>query len=138
MSDREKVLFANQAFYAAFTSRDLNAMADLWCADRPVSCVHPGWPVIRGRDEVIGSWRGILNNPQAPKVKAVAADVVTVGDVAVVTCVECLNERNYLAATNVFVRAGARWTMLHHQAGPANVDPRTLPEDDSPPRTAMN
>lgn len=138
MSDRETVLFANQAFYAAFSNRDMQAMAELWCADKPVTCIHPGWPVVRGFEEVLQSWQGILGNPQAPKIKDLAAEVVVTGDVAVVTCVECLNERNYLAATNVFVRTGGRWMMLHHHAGPANIDPRTLPQTDALPRGAMN
>jgi hypothetical protein len=30
-----------------------------------VSCVHPGWPVLVGRQTVLESWRRILGNPGA-------------------------------------------------------------------------
>lgn len=138
MSDQETVLFANQAFYAAFTNRDMKSMSELWSTDKVITCIHPGWPVVRGRDDVLGSWRGILDNAGAPKIEGLAAEAAINGDVAIVTCVECLNGRNFLAATNVFVREGARWRMIHHQAGPANVDPRVLHRSDTPPRGAMN
>ena len=139
MSDRAAVLFANQAFYAAFSARDMPAMDEVWSKHHQVSCIHPGWPAVRGREDVMGSWRGILRSPGSPTVKALAAEADITGDVAIVTCVEQLDGRNYLAATNLFVRSGPRWKMIHHQAGPANVDPRRLPEGtDDPPPSAMN
>ena len=35
---------AEQAFYAAFARLDAVAMADVWAADQPVCCIHPGGP----------------------------------------------------------------------------------------------
>ena len=57
------VLAANAAFYSAFATRDMTAMSELWAAEAPVACTHPGWPVLLGRDDVLASWRGILENP---------------------------------------------------------------------------
>jgi hypothetical protein len=131
MSDRETVLFANEAFYAAFLTRDADGMAALWSAERPVCCIHPGWPPVRGRDEVIGSWRGILGSPNAPKIRCFAAEADVHGDCAIVTCIERIGEQGVLAATNVFVRSGSRWLMVHHHAGPANVDPRQIDAEES-------
>src|SRR5262245_5599596 len=68
MSDRETALFANAAFYAAFGTRDIKAMEDVWSRDQPVSCIHPGWPVVHGRTEVMASWSGILANRNAPRI----------------------------------------------------------------------
>ena len=58
--DEEEVLRANESFYAAFASRDLGAMDSLWARESPVACLHPGWNLLSGRDEVMRSWRGIL------------------------------------------------------------------------------
>jgi hypothetical protein len=43
--DEKSVLAANQAFYEAFETHDLDAMSDLWEHSDRASCVHPGcWP----------------------------------------------------------------------------------------------
>ena len=53
MPDREALLFANEAFYLAFADRDMEAMETTWSATTPVACIHPGWGVLTGRDEVL-------------------------------------------------------------------------------------
>lgn len=138
MTDRTAVLFANAAFYTAFHNRDLKAMERVWAKDRPVSCIHPGWPALHGRDDVLRSWRGILGNAQAPKIRSRAERVEIYGDTAVVICVEDLADQQYLIATNVFVRAGSVWTLVHHQAGPANIDPTSFGDDDDEPEGPVN
>ena len=65
MDDESAVLAANDAFYVAFATGDIEAMGRLW-ADRPqVSCVHPGWAPLFGRAEVMASWRAVLAKPPA-------------------------------------------------------------------------
>jgi ketosteroid isomerase-like protein len=135
-ADREAILFANSAFYAAFTGRDIDAMERLW-ADGAVCCVHPGWVPLYGREAVLKSWRGILGNAAAPAVAPRAVRVEVRGGLGIVTCIEVLTSANEpdqsLAATNVFVRDGSLWKMIHHQAGHANLDPRRLPPEERPP-----
>jgi ketosteroid isomerase-like protein len=109
-------LSANEAFYAALARGDAVAMAALWSRRRPVACIHPGWPVLAGRDAVMQSWDAVLRNP--PKVLAEEVRVLDYGDTAVVLCIERIGE-NRLAATNVFVREPAGWRMVHHQSGPS-------------------
>ena len=139
MSEREAILFANDAFYIAFSARDMAAMREVWASDRPVSCTHPGWATVYGRDAVLASLQSILRNPNAPKFKVHTEHIDMVGDAAVVTCVEELTGRQYLAATNVFIRAGSAWKMVHHQAGPANVDLQALePAENDKPRGPVN
>src|SRR5262245_3003997 len=125
MSDREAILFANDAFYAAFAGRDAAAMDQAW-APGEVTCIHPGWAPLRGREAVMKSWREILANKESPAVSARRADVLQQGSVAIVTCVEIIPagaRMHTLAATNIFVKDGTRWKMVHHQAGEAAVDP---------------
>ena len=43
MSDESDVLAANDAFYAAFASGDLDALEEVWARQATVACCHPGW-----------------------------------------------------------------------------------------------
>ncbi len=138
----QAVLFASSAFYAAFAGRDLAAMDRIWAKDKPVSCTHPGWQPLRGRAEVMASWRSILTNAGAPRIRSRAEHATLYGDLAVVTCIEELagerGQKEFLTATNVFVRAGSLWVMVHHQAGPVNIDPRAIDEEDDGAPPSMN
>ena len=111
------VLEANEAFYRAFAARDFDAMAGLWAERHPVACSHPGWDVLDGREDVLASWRGILDSDSAPQVSCSLAQAHLLGEAAFVTCHEVL-PGGLLAATNLFVREGGRWRMVHHQASP--------------------
>ncbi len=53
------------------------------------------------------------------------------GEVGFVVCYEEIAGQ-YLIATNVFVRDGKVWRMVHHQAGPTAA----VPEPDDPDETA--
>ena len=111
------VLVANLTFYEAFAGKDFDAMATLWAQASPVSCVHPGWAPLLGREAVLHSWRAILAEPESPEVRCVDPSVFTLGDgVAYVLCAEVI-EGVVLAATNVFVLEGGEWRITHHQAG---------------------
>lgn len=118
MSDHVSVLFTNDAFYAAFAGRDLQAMDELWSRRPNVTCIHPGWSPLIGRDSVMQSWRAILSNPVSPAIVCGNASAYVFADVAYVLCHESV-EQAFLAATNVFVREEAGWKMVHHHAGPS-------------------
>ena len=68
MSDEQAVLDANEAFYTAFRDRDMAAMEEIWAAEAPVCCIHPGWAPLIGRTPVIESWAAILSDPGAPEI----------------------------------------------------------------------
>ncbi|MFN3231742.1 MAG: nuclear transport factor 2 family protein [Alphaproteobacteria bacterium] len=116
LGDQETVLSANEAFYDAFAAADMNAMESIWAQEADISCLHPGWPRLTGRDEVLNSWRGILENPNRPRIECTDATVSIYGDVAVVLCYEQL-DNGHLLATNIFVREEGAWRMAHHHAG---------------------
>ncbi|MGF1464660.1 MAG: nuclear transport factor 2 family protein [Sandaracinaceae bacterium] len=130
MEDDRDVREANEAFYQAFRDRDLAAMQELWAKDIEVSCVHPGWDVVFGREEVLDSWRRILANPGSPRLMASAVRVQRSAGIAVVTCHE--GEAGTvpgIVATNVFVREHGRWRMLSHHAGPLASSPVRPPAE---------
>lgn len=127
MSERDAVLFANEAFYRAFADRDMNAMSEIWSARAAVVCIHPGWPPVSGREPVLRTWQAILGTPDSPRIACRAAQAHLGGEMAFVVCYEEI-EGQYLIATNVFVREGGPWRMVHHQAGPTSGAP---PEEEA-------
>ncbi|GAA2115604.1 nuclear transport factor 2 family protein [Actinomadura alba] len=123
---------ANAEFYAAFEAVDLDRMSAVW-ADGPyaesVSCVHPGWPLLRGRGEVLRSWALIMAN--TPFIQFVLTDVRTemCGEHAVVTCSENIltadddtdlgfSAGGSVVTTNMFVRADGQWRLWLHHGSP--------------------
>lgn len=121
-----EVLETNEAFYRAFAAHDPIAMESVWAEHHAVACIHPGWDVLAGRRDVLASWRNILDSGSAPEVSCSLAEAHVLGDAAFVTCHEMVSGGR-LAATNVFVREGAGWRMVHHQAtpiAPGQVRPR--------------
>jgi len=131
MSRHERdILAANEAFYAAFAHKDMAAMESLWARETPVACLHPGWEALAGRERVVESWRRILLGGGAPdSVRCQRPIAHVIGDVGWVICEEIL-PGGRLAATNLFVREGAAWRMVHHQASPippAEPGPEGLP-----------
>lgn len=113
-----ELLEANAGFYRAFAARDADAMARLWAERQPIVCVHPGWDVLDGREDVLASWRGIFEGDGAPALSYELAEARLVGGVGLVTCHEVLPGGTRLAATNLFVREDGAWRMVHHQASP--------------------
>jgi ketosteroid isomerase-like protein len=116
-TDEETVLEANTAFYAAFNAKDVASMDVIWARIAPVTCVHPHGNLLQGRDDVMATWYAILGNVSQPKVLAAGATATVQGDAATVLCRE-LVAGTALVATNLFVREGGHWRMVHHHASP--------------------
>ena len=115
----------NQEFYTAFEHGDLDRMDEIWDADDDVVCVHPGWPMLRGRGSVLRSWALIMANTSY--IQFFLTDVATVvdGDVAIVTCTENIltsvaadDGDSRVVATNVFRRRDGAWRMRVHHGSP--------------------
>lgn len=113
-----EVLATNTAFYEAFSRGDLTAIDDLWARRAPVACVHPGWDALHGRDEVMASWRSIIESG-APTVKCTRPSAYVLGESAYVVCGESIGDAE-LVATNLFVREDGAWRLVFHQAGPVH------------------
>jgi hypothetical protein len=116
MSDADAVLAANLEFYRTFTVRDLAGMDAIWAKRAPVACLHPGWTALTDRASIMESWRGILGNPEAPRIACFDERVFLFGDTALVLCEEEL-DGGTLAASNFYVREDGAWKLAHHHAG---------------------
>jgi ketosteroid isomerase-like protein len=146
--DERAVAEANASFYEAFEQKSVVAMGEVWAAASPVSCIHPGWAVLVGRDTVLESWRQIFESTVSARCRIRRPRVFVAGDVGWVVLVEELalvqasGERVHamVLATNTFVRESGRFRMVHHQAGPtpeseiAGGDEAEEPEEPGPTR----
>jgi len=115
-ADHEAVRSANLAFYSAFEASDVEAMSALWEHSDRASCVHPGWPVLRGWTAIARSWSAILSGPDRLQVILTDERVVVVGEVGWVTVDENLlgQRQATVTAVNVFTRTTDGWRMVAH------------------------
>ena len=135
----QHVFSANQRFYEAFESLDIQRMATVWRQDNEVQCIHPGWPPLIGWQPVRDSWVRIFNNARSMKFHITDAHITVQGAVAWVVCVERITmaideaqEETQVLATNVFVQrddhsAEHHWLMVHHHGSPIF---QQMPETD--------
>ena len=119
MTEDDALRAANVAYYRAFARRDAEAMARIW-AQVGVSCVHPGWPPIFGREAVLASYRDIFKNPFQEEIEASAETLIRAGNHGRVVCLEKVGEA-LLVATNWFQRVNTDWRLVHHQASPLSA-----------------
>ncbi len=126
MRDDDALLAANTAFYAAFNAADAAAMARLWAHGEGVACLHPGWPVLIGRDAVLESWRRIFAAGATPTVTCSEPRAWPTADGGMVICHERVGGR-LLAATNLFRHEDGVLRLYHHQSGPCASPPGDAP-----------
>ncbi|MFJ3584845.1 nuclear transport factor 2 family protein [Streptomyces sp. NPDC090127] len=133
-TDTAAVEAANTAFYEAMELGDFEAVSALWLDDgaSPISCVHPGWPVLSGRGEVLRSYALIMANTEYIQFFLTDVKVALGGDVAVVTCTENILSGGpaedgaelgplvgqLVVATNVFRRTFDGWKIWSHHGSP--------------------
>ncbi|MET9594870.1 nuclear transport factor 2 family protein [Streptomyces sp. NPDC006516] len=138
---------ANTDFYEAMERGDLAALSGLWLPgeDLTVSSVHPGWPVLRGRGEVLRSYALIMANTEYIQFFLTDVGVSMTGDTALVTCTENIlsggpaEDGNALGplvgqlvvATNVFRRTPDGWKLWSHHGSPVLAE--TGEEEDEEP-----
>jgi len=134
LDDASQLREANEAFYRALETLDLEAMDRLWCHERWVRCVHPGGEAIVGWEDVRRSWQQIFASTRWIRVTPTAVDIKVLGNVGMVACSENITAANegdvglaVAQATNLFQRATGGWCMVVHHASPSPVQ-LTSPE----------
>lgn len=135
-TDVEAVEAANTALYEAVEKSDLDGMAELWLDDG-VSVVHPGWPVLTGRGEVMRSYALIMASTEYIQYFLTDVEVSVSGDTALVTCTENILSGGpaeedgsagplvggLVVATNVFRRAhDGGWKVWSHHGSPVLIE----------------
>ena len=117
---------ANTALYTAFESGDVDLMEAVWDVEDPeaVVCVHPGWPMLRGRTAVLRSWSAVMANTDYIQFFLTDVQVAVTDHTAVVTCTENVltsadvGDNASVVATNVFVLRADGWRLQVHHGSP--------------------
>jgi ketosteroid isomerase-like protein len=135
-ADQQEVAQANDNFYRAFESLDLEKMERVWASDSNIQCGHPGWRILRGWKPVMESWRRIFENTPAIRFMLTDVSIEVRGELAWVTLYENLNsslEGQNIAATvlttNIFRKAADGWRMIHHHGSSVA---QTLSQEQTP------
>ncbi len=123
MTLEEKAKLANESFYKAFNSQNLEKMREVWSNLGQVSCVHPGWPPLNNYESIIKSWKDIFENTDNMEIKLSEIEALVTDDLAWVRCQENLFsismtgvQASKVFATNLFQRIGEDWKMVLHHA----------------------
>lgn len=119
------VAAANQRFYAAFQSLDVVQMEAIWLHNDWVQCVHPGWDLLAGWEEIRESWARIFANTRRVQIALSSVRVHVEGQVAWVACTEHITsafaegfDQALVQATNMFALREGAWLMASHHASP--------------------
>ncbi|WP_371527970.1 nuclear transport factor 2 family protein [Streptomyces sp. NBC_01283] len=169
-TDVEQVELANTAFYEALERGDFDDLSDIWLdtgaapepddpdsrddedaaedgAEAAISCVHPGWPVLTGRGEVLRSYALIMANTEYIQFFLTDVHVGVAGDTALVTCTENILSGGpppeaggelgplvgqLVVATNVFRRTVDGWKLWSHHASPVLAETDDEEGEESP------
>lgn len=119
--DEASLEAANNLFYHALETGDLELMAGIWSEGDHVTCAHPGRPPIVGAQAVLTSWQAIFAHDGNPQIIPTEARVVLRGTVGWVTATENMiagGHTGAASAINLFEHDGDRWRMVAHHAAP--------------------
>ena len=126
MSEKE-VLKTNQRFYDAFNKNDIELMIGVWLNDPISQCIHPGWDVLIGFENIMTSWQKIFAAAQDLEIKLSHVDVTASENIAWVTCQENLFsivssgvQLSKVHSTNLFKMMNGEWKMILHHASPVS------------------
>ena len=125
MDNKHAVLELNQRFYRAFEALSLEMMGDVWAHRDSDVCIHPGWEMLRGWEEIRESWRVIFANTGYMRFEASELTLEITGEVACLSCVENIFSvvgdmtiHSRVACTNLFHLTEKGWRMVLHHGSP--------------------
>jgi len=125
METTDSLIEANTRFYRAFELFDIEEMNELWDKDLAVTCIHPGWPLIQGRSEILQSWINIFNNTMVMQFTITESSIKIEGEWGWIVCTESLRSvvngkvnEGRVEATNIFRRVKNQWYLVHHHGSP--------------------
>ena len=115
----------NRDFYLAFESLDIEEMARVWAHDDDVQCVHPGWDLLIGWEEIRERWARIFANAKRVKIALSSVWARVEENAGWVACTEHVTtafadgfDEATVQATNIFILRDGRWLLVAHHASP--------------------
>ena len=125
LSDKEIILERNQAFYNAFSKRDINQMTLVWWQGSTSVCIHPGGNVLIGWETIRNSWKSIFRNTDFLEIDLEIIKVeidqalgyVVVGE-TVLQSSRGKKLKGQSIGTNVFQKMAQKWYLVSHHGSP--------------------
>ncbi len=122
---------AEAAFYAAFSSADLETMSAVWADSAQAVCIHPMSAPLYGHAAIIESWSGILNKGGG-RITHQTLYRRSEGGLAIHGIEERLmlpqGMEARMHATHVYARDPEQgWKLLVHHASPLQTAPKKAP-----------
>jgi ketosteroid isomerase-like protein len=128
MSAHDELRELNERFYRSLETLDLPSMEGVWLQEPWVRCIHPGWDVLVGWEDIRDSWQRIFENTPWIRVTATQVEIEVFGEIALVGCAENITTGQdgdvgvaVAQATNLFKKTPEGWRMVHHHASSAPV-----------------
>jgi ketosteroid isomerase-like protein len=135
-AEEQAVAQANENFYRAFETLDMQRMEAVWAKDAEIQCGHPGWRILRGWKPVMESWRRIFENTPRISFSLTELSFEVHGELAWVTLYENLvssvegqSVGAMILTTNIFRKGADGWRMIHHHGSSVAQAP---PQDKTP------
>jgi ketosteroid isomerase-like protein len=128
---------AEAAFYAAFQTRNLEAMMAVWSNDDSIACVHPMAAPLDGRAAVAAGWRSMFEAAGQFRVEVEIAHEIRAATEVLRIVREYLvigreaEPRPPILASNLYRKGDEGWHMVLHHASPLQVG-GTAPSRMSP------
>ena len=123
--DKAAVLAANQAFYDAFSDRDLGAMRALCWQGATSICIHPGSQPLVGWSAIEQSWDGIFRYTDSLQIDLEVIRLEVDRSLAYVVVQEIVLQADrgrkmkaQSIATNVFQKMAQKWYLVSHHGSP--------------------
>jgi len=123
-SEIDAVQAANQAFYSAFSARDVAAMQKVWSSDAGIQNIGPAnKSVTMGWDKIGKGFEGLFDT-YLELTASMEPQIKIVGAVAWATGIEQVQRKDKAGATtsaknlvtNIFQKQDGRWLMVHHHS----------------------
>jgi ketosteroid isomerase-like protein len=123
-SEIDAVKAANQAFYTAFSARDIAAMQKVWSSDADIQNIGPRYKTFAvGGDTINKRYDDLFNASLELKV-SMEPRIKIAEAVAWASGIEQIQRKDKAGATssgtnlatNIFQKQDGRWLMVHHHA----------------------
>ncbi len=125
LSDKEAVLETNQAFYQAFSQRNLQKMNQVWWQGSTSLCIHPGGRVFIGWEEIRDTWSSIFRNTdfleidlEIIKIEIDQALAYLVVGETVLQSSRGKKFKGQSIGTNIFQKMAGKWYLVSHHGSP--------------------
>ena len=113
---------AEEAFYAAFQSGDIDLMMSVWSQDENTCCIHPGGPRLEGWDLIQDSWQQIFSNEGDLEFEIQQKKIAVQKNIAIHHVIESISVngkmQSEILATNIYIKSDSGWNMIVHHASP--------------------